>query len=79
MNRPLSQLDVIHIGAMQPRRSSHDTKPCPFCGEFPPFASLPIAGRYVVGCDNDDCHARPQTAGATLAEAWARWNRRARV
>jgi hypothetical protein len=74
MNAPLSQLDVIRIGAAQ---ASHRTNPCPFCGEDPPLAPLPIASRYVVGCENDDCHARPQTAGSTLAEAWARWNWRA--
>jgi len=61
------------------RAPAHRTLTCPFCGEDPPLAALPIAGRYVVGCENDDCPACPQTAGSTLAEAWAKWNRRAKV
>lgn len=48
---------------------------CPFCGTDPPLASQ-IAGRFIVGCDSDDCHVNPQVSGQSLGEAWAKWNRR---
>jgi hypothetical protein len=51
------------------------TAPCPFCGADPPLAAA-IAGRFIVGCESDDCHVNPQVSGANLGEAWARWNRR---
>jgi len=50
--------------------------PCPFCGADPPLA-VKIAGRFIVGCDGEDCAAHPQVAADTLNEAWTRWNRRA--
>lgn len=68
MNAPLSMVDVIR------RAATHD-KACPFCGEYPPLASK-IAGRFIVGCDSEECDVHPQTAGATVEEAWQRWNRR---
>jgi hypothetical protein len=49
--------------------------PCPFCGADPPLAAK-IAGRFVVGCENDDCAANPQVSGPSLTEAWEQWNRR---
>lgn len=49
---------------------------CPFCGEDPPLAKK-VAARFIVGCENDDCPAQPQVSSATLADAWALWNRRA--
>jgi len=49
---------------------------CPFCGTDPPLAAQ-IAGRFIVGCDSDDCHANPQVSGQSVAEAWAKWNSRA--
>jgi len=52
------------------------TAPCPFCGSEPPLAAQ-IAGRYVVGCESEDCAANPQVSGLSAAEAWARWNSRA--
>ena len=51
------------------------TAPCPFCGGDPPLAAE-IAGRFIVGCESDDCHVNPQVSGRDLNEAWARWNRR---
>lgn len=55
--------------------------PCPFCGEDPPLAAMKLGPveftNYVVGCESDDCHANPQVSGKTVAEAWARWNKRA--
>jgi hypothetical protein len=72
----MNMLQTIHRCA---RTSAHRTKACPFCGEDPPLAALPIAGRYVVACENDDCPSQPQTAGSTLAEAWAKWNYRPQV
>jgi len=35
------------------------------------------AGRFLVGCEAEDCPAHPQVSAATLEEAWAGWNRRA--
>jgi len=51
------------------------TAPCPFCGTDPPLASQ-VAGRFIVGCDSDDCHANPQVSGQSVSEAWAKWNSR---
>ena len=51
------------------------TAPCPFCGNDPPLAAQ-IHGRFIVGCESDDCHVNPQVSGASVSEAWARWNRR---
>ena len=48
---------------------------CPFCGADPPLA-VRRAGRFLVGCEAEDCPANPQVSGATLEEAWAGWNRR---
>ena len=50
-------------------------QPCPFCGTDPPLA-VRRAGRFLVGCEADDCPANPQVCGATPEEAWAGWNRR---
>ena len=49
---------------------------CPFCGTDPPLA-VRRAGRFLVGCEAEDCPAHPQVSAATLEEAWAGWNRRA--
>jgi hypothetical protein len=62
---------------LEARKPVERTKACPFCGEDPPLASLAANGRYGVGCENDECEAQPYVSGATLSEAWARWNRRA--
>ena len=70
----MNMLEVIRRGAQQASRPM--TRPCPFCGADPPLAAS-IAGRFMVGCESDDCPARPQVCGATLDEAWAHWNRRA--
>ena len=71
----MNMLQVIQRGAEETARRMRDL-PCPFCGEDLPLAAE-IAGRFVVGCESDDCAANPQVAGASLGEAWARWNRRA--
>jgi len=49
--------------------------PCPFCGNDPPLAAQ-LHGRFIVGCESDDCHVNPQVSGQSLSEAWARWNKR---
>jgi len=51
------------------------TAPCPFCGNDPPLAAQ-LHGRFIVGCESDDCHVNPQVSGQSLSEAWARWNKR---
>ncbi|MEO8302467.1 MAG: Lar family restriction alleviation protein [Rhizomicrobium sp.] len=69
-------LEVIQQGAAARLQMPRRHLPCPFCGDDPPLAAQ-IAGRFVVGCENDDCAANPQVCGASLALAWERWNRRA--
>ena len=64
----MNMLQVIQQGA-----SARRNLPCPFCGETPPLASR-IAGRVLVGCENDDCPANPQVAADTLVQARALWN-----
>lgn len=59
------------------RKPLNRSLPCPFCGADAPLASMALNGRYGVGCENDDCDAQPYVSGATLSEAWSRWNRRA--
>jgi len=78
----MNLLEVIVKGAGQaarhdpPSRTPHDIPlACPFCGADPPVAAG-IAGRFIVGCESDACHVNPQVSGASLGEAWARWNRR---
>jgi hypothetical protein len=66
----MNMLQVIQRGAAA-RRSL----PCPFCGEYPPLAAQ-IAGRFIVGCENDDCAANPQVSAQSLCDAWTRWNNR---
>jgi hypothetical protein len=70
----MNMLEVIRRGA-QVGAGREMTRPCPFCGTGPPLAAK-IAGRFVVGCESDDCPANPQVSGPTLDDAWARWNRR---
>ena len=72
----MNMLEVIQRGAQSPARR-FTPLPCPFCGADPPLAAK-IAGRFVVGCESDDCFAHPQVASDTLDDAWTRWNRRAR-
>jgi hypothetical protein len=68
----LSMADVIQIGAA--KRPMHRT--CPFCASDPPLAAQ-IAGRFIVGCESDDCAANPQVSGASVDEAWRKWDARA--
>jgi hypothetical protein len=65
----MNMVEVIARGAAR-----YDLS-CPFCGADPPLAAK-IAGRFVVGCENDDCAAYPQVSGPSLIAAWAKWNRR---
>ena len=71
----MNMLEVIRQGAHRPGPRH---LPCPFCGAEPPLASK-IAGRFVVGCESDDCAANPQVCGSSVALAWERWDRRAGV
>lgn len=69
-HHPLNMFDVIQRGSRRP-----ETLCCPWCGSDP----LPPegrAGRYLFGCDNEDCTVRPQTGGATPEEAVRKWNQR---
>lgn len=70
MNAHLTMADVIRMGAS--RREM--PKPCPYCGEDPPLASR-VAGRFIIACETDGCDT--EKSGATLEEAWSKWNRRA--
>jgi len=72
----MNMLEVIRQGASARPVPQDRHLACPFCGSDPPLAAQ-IAGRFVVGCENDDCAANPQVSGITLDQAWARWNRRA--
>ena len=73
----MNMLEVIVEGADRAARHEPRQLPlvCPFCGSDPPLAAE-IAGRFIVGCESDDCHVNPQVSGRDLNEAWARWNKR---
>lgn len=47
-----------------------EMKPCPFCG-----GEAEVINRSV-HCNSPVCAAQPYTAGQTVAEAIAAWNRR---
>lgn len=64
-----------HDSAALTRPTRSAALPCPFCGGAPPLAAQ-LSGRFLVGCDSDDCHVNPQVSGQSLGEAWARWNKR---
>ena len=66
----MNMWQVIQQGA-----SARRSLPCPFCGADPPLAAQ-IAGRFIVGCENDDCAANPQVSADGLSQAWDRWNKR---
>ena len=76
MTAPISMAQVIQMGAS--RREL--PKPCPFCGSNPPLARRAGINHiiYIVGCESDDCWATPEVHGATVEEAWSRWNARAK-
>lgn len=63
-------------GAPRPVTPSSTALACPFCGADPPLA-VRRAGRFLVGCEAEDCPANPQVSAPTLEDAWAGWNRRA--
>ena len=67
----MNMVEVIARGAVRRARDLC----CPFCGADPPLAAH-VAGRFVVGCENDDCAANPQVSGPSIAQAWEKWNRR---
>ena len=71
----MNMLQVIQKGAAQSVRRARDL-PCPFCGTDPPLAAQ-IAGKFIVGCESEDCPANPQVSAAGLCDAWAKWNSRA--
>jgi hypothetical protein len=70
----MNMLEVIVSGADTAARRKLPLS-CPFCGNDPPLAAK-MHGRFIVGCESDDCHVNPQVSGQSLNEAWARWNRR---
>ena len=72
----MNMLEVIRQGAARPQMPRATHLPCPFCGADPPPAAL-IAGRFVAGCENENCAANPQVGGTTAEQAWESWNRRA--
>ena len=79
----MNMLEVMVEGAGRaarhnpPRPALSAPLTCPFCGSDPPLAAE-IAGRFIVGCESDDCHVNPQVSGPNISEAWARWNKRQR-
>ncbi len=70
----MNMWQVIAQGAEGARRPT--VQPCPFCGADPPL-TVRRAGRFLVGCEAEECPANPQVSAATLEDAWAGWNRRA--
>ena len=73
----MNMLEVIRQGAAARHAMPRERHlACPFCGDDPPLAAQ-IAGRFVVGCENDDCAANPQVSGISLDQVWERWNKRA--
>jgi hypothetical protein len=66
----MNMWQVIRQGA-----SARRSLPCPFCGADPPLAAQ-IAGRFIVGCESDDCAANPQVAASDLNKVWQLWNTR---
>jgi hypothetical protein len=68
----IAQSDIhrLHAGKLGP-----EPKACPYCGTDPLPASFRF-GRFQVGCVADECDVNPQVSGATITEAWDRWNRR---
>jgi len=71
----MNMLQVIVAGAAENARREQPAL-CPFCGSDPPLAAQ-IAGKFIVGCESDDCAANPQVSGSTVSAAWERWNARA--
>lgn len=71
----MNMLQVIQKGAADTLRRTRDL-PCPFCGTAPPLAAQ-IAGKFLVGCESEECPANPQVSASNLGEVWAKWNRRA--
>ena len=71
----MNMLEVIVKGAEESARCGRPA-PCPFCGTDPPLAAR-IAGKFIIGCESDDCAANPQVSGPTVSAAWERWNARA--
>lgn len=75
MTAHITMLDAIRMGAVKRPVPAV----CPWCGEDPPLAARQAGIHhiiYIVGCASDDCPATPEVHGATVEEAWARWNKR---
>jgi hypothetical protein len=71
----MNMWQVIARGAQGPA-GRPAARCCPFCGVHPPLA-IRRAGHFLIGCEEEDCAARPQVAAPSLEAAWAAWNRRA--
>ena len=53
--------------------------PCPFCGgeaSAEQCVRVDYYGDWVVGCDNEQCRAKPEVLAAIKSAAIAAWNRR---
>ena len=61
------RLSVMH----KPIRGAD--KGCPWCLVVPDHA-VKRPTRYIVGCENESCVARPQVAGESIDAAWNAWN-----
>lgn len=73
----MNMLQTIQVGVAKTIRHERQiTRPCPFCGADP-LPAAHVFNRYIVSCPNEECGAVEFT-GATVAEAWKRWNRRAK-
>jgi hypothetical protein len=64
----MNMWQVIVRGAGAPGPAAPTALTCPFCGADPPLG-VRRAGRFLVGCEAEDCPANPQVSGATLEEA----------
>lgn len=67
----ITMLDAIKMGAVK--------RPlplcCPFCGADPGLARQ-SHGRFIVGCEGDECPACPEVSDTTLDGVWKKWNAR---
>jgi hypothetical protein len=76
VNAPLPMLSMMDVIRLHCGRLGPAPLPCPHCGTDPQPATL-TAGRFIVTCANEACPVDVQATGATLKEAWDRWNARA--
>jgi hypothetical protein len=75
-DRHLSMMEVIRRAAKAEAQPQY--KPCPWCGTDAPLPTREVGMLvYTIRCGNEDCYAQPSVYGATIEQAWSRWNSRA--